>query len=709
MAEGESGSRTPPWFWDKRKLEPLEGGQIVAEKFVIERFIGQGGFGQVYEAKELALGRVVALKRLVLIDDLAEEFWKKSIRGLVELGRHPRILEFYSYDRELKRDDDGTPYYEYYLAMEYAPSGSLAQELGAGYGSPRAAVERFLEVLEAVEFLHSKRVVHRDIKSSNVLVASDGSLKLGDFDTLRVLDEVSRLSSFVGTLRYMAPEVAAGRRYDHRADIYSLGLLLTEMLLAEQIGEGVPDEQFERLDEPYRSIVQKAAAVSVEQRYSSCAELRAALEDAIGIARVAAADRTLMSRDIEAEAVEVKEKPLRGEGTIVPQREMEVVEVKEKIGIELEKPEEKIEKPKGDARLKRKRLVLKNSLFLLVITVTAIIVYFQIKLGKWQNQAMTFEELGNKWNDIEALGEADPTQLTKLFSAMDSSNPLIAGAAIDMLWIHEKNVKAALPKLRVIAENGTGYAKEAALWMKTYMEKPTEDESIMWKYWKTFLVKEKCFVSIKPLSDLQKKAVAKELGFKFKTSTECFPLVGVIGECEFLLSCGEDLEIWPFPITNGEAYVVTAHLKAVPHVAGYSRSALFQKLLSGSWACEILGAYDEAEVVGVLDVDGDRKFETLLRYEGHHQGVFIHYRLYSFHRIGTSPVLSVDYVGGGGPQNYTAFGRISFHDVNNDGVQEVILTLFESENKRKRVFHTLYYFDQKNKKYIPIIKPSVEK
>jgi len=300
--------KTPPWFWNEKKLEPLEDGTIIAEKFMINRFLGQGGFGQVYEAHELALERAVAIKRLILIDSIAEEFWKKSIKGLLELGVHPRVLEFYSYERERHRDGDEYRN-EYYLAMEYAPNGNLEREIERGYSSHEDAVKRFLEVLDAVEFLHSKRIVHRDIKAGNVLIAADGSLKLGDFDTLRVLDKVSRASSVVGTPRYMAPEVAIGRKYDHRADVYSLGLLLCEMLSNRRIGEDDDvDSMIEELSEPYRLIVEKATQTSDKDRYQSCAELKAALDDAIGVRKPSAQIAADHTRAVKEEAVEVEER-----------------------------------------------------------------------------------------------------------------------------------------------------------------------------------------------------------------------------------------------------------------------------------------------------------------------------------------------------------------------------------------------------------------
>lgn len=192
--------------------------------------IGRGGMGTVYEAEDPATGAVVAVKTLAthLGDDpgLRRRF-ATEIETLKSL-RHPGIVRLLAFGEE-----DGRPYY----AMELVRGRSLEQMLRAGRRLTwREAVAVAQEVTRALKSAHDHGVVHRDLKPANLLFADEPTagcgVKLADFGIARLFGDAGQThaGTIVGTVEYMAPEQAAGRAVDHRADLYALGLVLFAML-----------------------------------------------------------------------------------------------------------------------------------------------------------------------------------------------------------------------------------------------------------------------------------------------------------------------------------------------------------------------------------------------------------------------------------------------------------------------------------------------
>lgn len=198
-------------------------------RYEIEKVLGRGAMGVVYLARDPVIGRHVALKTLTLPAeaDEAEEFRQRFLREAQAAGRlnHPAIVTVYD------AGVDGATGLSY-MAMELIEGRSLKELLRAGQQFTYSEVARIGTALAgALDYAHSKGVVHRDIKPANILLTSQGLVKITDFGVARL--ESSNLTAtgqFIGTPNYMSPEQVTGGAVDGRSDLFSLGVVLFEML-----------------------------------------------------------------------------------------------------------------------------------------------------------------------------------------------------------------------------------------------------------------------------------------------------------------------------------------------------------------------------------------------------------------------------------------------------------------------------------------------
>ena len=209
--------------------EPLAGREVGG--YVVERLLGAGGMGEVYLARELKLGRPVAFKvlpRHALADPERAERFKREARALSALN-HPNLVTVY---------DVGEHAGLAYIAMEYVEGRTLRSLLE---DRPRLGESLAIaaQIAEALAAAHQAGVVHRDVKPDNVMVRPDGYVKLLDFGLAKLTEPsaprgdgpgVTRAGAAMGTLAYMSPEQAAGEAVDHRTDIWSLGVLIYELV-----------------------------------------------------------------------------------------------------------------------------------------------------------------------------------------------------------------------------------------------------------------------------------------------------------------------------------------------------------------------------------------------------------------------------------------------------------------------------------------------
>ena len=262
--------RSPP------KLETI---QAAFPQLEILDLIGQGGMGAVYKARQPKLDRIVALKILPLRlarEPLFAERFEREGRLLARLN-HPNIVGVYDFGQA-----DG----HYYLIMEYVDGVNLRQAFASARFTPQQALSVIPKICEALQFAHDEGVLHRDIKPENILLDTKGRVKIADFGIAKFsgVDDKTGLTATgatIGTPHYMAPEqVEQPANVDHRADIFSLGVVFYEMLTGElPLGRfSAPSERTKSLDARIDHVVMRALEKDRERRQQSANEVRTQVE-----------------------------------------------------------------------------------------------------------------------------------------------------------------------------------------------------------------------------------------------------------------------------------------------------------------------------------------------------------------------------------------------------------------------------------------------
>ena len=232
------------------------GATLCDGRYRLDTVLGRGGMAIVWRASDVQLERDVAIK--VISDVLATDprfvaRFQREARLAAGLS-HPNLVKVFDFSV-----DGGRPF----LIMEYIPGGTLAEARGRGLDADVLA----RDLLDAVAHIHAAGILHRDIKPGNVLLGADGSPRLTDFGIARS-DETTALTQtgqVLGTLRYIAPEVAAGEPASVQSDLYSLGVLLRE------VGG-------DHADEPLRSLLARLTAPDPRDRPRSAADALADLD-----------------------------------------------------------------------------------------------------------------------------------------------------------------------------------------------------------------------------------------------------------------------------------------------------------------------------------------------------------------------------------------------------------------------------------------------
>lgn len=259
-----SGSWTPP---SVEEIAPLFPG------YEIQALLGRGGMGAVYRARQPELDRLVAIKVLPLEISVDEEIaarFRREARALARL-QHPHIIAVHNFGTTTEG--------HLFIVMEHVDGADVAQLLRGGRLDVAQALGVVRQVCEALQFAHTHGVIHRDIKPANVLVDSSGQVKVGDFGlaTLSRADDPhdhTHSQVALGTPDYTAPEQWRGEA-DHRADIYSLGVMFYEMLTGE-VPHGVfdPPSRKAPVDARLDPVVLRAMQEAPERRYQQADELR---------------------------------------------------------------------------------------------------------------------------------------------------------------------------------------------------------------------------------------------------------------------------------------------------------------------------------------------------------------------------------------------------------------------------------------------------
>ncbi|KAJ6218104.1 hypothetical protein RDWZM_009261 [Blomia tropicalis] len=210
--------------------------------FEIGRPLGRGKFGNVYLAREKKSRYIVALK-VLFKSQLMNSNLHYQLKREIEIQSHlvhPNILRLFGYFYDDTR---------VYLILEYAQKGELYRQLKElGRFEEKQAAIYLLQLINALRYCHERNVIHRDIKPENILIGSKGELKIADFGWC-VHAPSSRRDTMCGTLDYLAPEMIQQRPYDHKVDIWCLGILAYEFLV------GKPPFETKSTPETYRRIV----------------------------------------------------------------------------------------------------------------------------------------------------------------------------------------------------------------------------------------------------------------------------------------------------------------------------------------------------------------------------------------------------------------------------------------------------------------------
>lgn len=302
-------------------MRRLETPSEIAGRYEILGRLGSGGMGDVLRARDSVLGRTVALKilpfELAVQPGFVERF-RAEAQAVARIS-HANVVQVHDWGQE----DDS-----YYMVMEYVRGKNLRQVLSSrpsGRLHPRQAAQIAGQVLGALAAAHAKGVVHRDVKPENVMVATDGRVKVADFGIARALERAAFTGGMLGTVAYVAPEQARGEQVDQRADLYSCGCMLYELLTGSLPFEGdaakvLQDHLNGRVPAPSAlvpsvgpeldRIVLKATAPTREDRYQSATEMRKDLAAAI-----ASLPEAPPLADLTAEFT--SETPMEAVGTVV--------------------------------------------------------------------------------------------------------------------------------------------------------------------------------------------------------------------------------------------------------------------------------------------------------------------------------------------------------------------------------------------------------
>lgn len=273
---------------------------MLSDRYEVGELIGRGGMASVYRGRDLTLGREVAIK--ILESDLAADAtFRTRFRLEAQAASrmsHPTIVRVYDAGEDCEPDADGGTRPVPYIVMELVSGRTLKEIIAAGPVTIDDAIHYTDGILEALEYSHRAGVVHRDIKPGNVMVTAGGHVKVMDFGIARAVSDssstVAETTAILGTAAYFSPEQAKGEPVDSRADVYSAGVVLYELLTGRPPFRGetpvavayqhvsetplAPSEIVDTVPRSLDAVALRALAKDPFQRYQDAASFRAALD-----------------------------------------------------------------------------------------------------------------------------------------------------------------------------------------------------------------------------------------------------------------------------------------------------------------------------------------------------------------------------------------------------------------------------------------------
>lgn len=268
MQPQASGRQAPTGLPELAELQ-----QLVPE-FELQSVLGRGGMGVVYRARHLKLDRLVAIKFLLpdlVADPAFPERFEREARALAKLD-HPGIIGAHDFGKAGEL---------FYLVLEFVDGANVRELLAQGQLSTSDVLSFSTQLCDALQFAHDNGVVHRDIKPENILIDQDGRVRIADFGLAKMVGQepsmvgLTQTNQALGTPHYMAPEQVVAGDVDHRADLFSLGVVVYEMLTGTlPIGRFQPPSSKTPAARPLDAVVMKSLHNDPDQRYQQARQLK---------------------------------------------------------------------------------------------------------------------------------------------------------------------------------------------------------------------------------------------------------------------------------------------------------------------------------------------------------------------------------------------------------------------------------------------------
>jgi serine/threonine protein kinase len=268
-------------------------------RYHVRRKIGEGGMGVVYEGYDPFIARRVALKAIrqeYVVGPDADEFLHRLQREAQAAGslNHPNVVAVYDYCEGLTLGADGTQLHTPFIVMEYIEGRELASRFKSQERFAVPEIQRIMgQILDALRYLHSQGVVHRDIKPGNIILLNDGSVKVADFGIARIESStLTRVGSVMGSPDYMSPEQFGGQAVDNRCDLYAAAVILYQFLTGKLPLSGAPSASMHRalyelppapsavsadVPKAFDKILRRALAKRASDRFQTAAEFKQAI------------------------------------------------------------------------------------------------------------------------------------------------------------------------------------------------------------------------------------------------------------------------------------------------------------------------------------------------------------------------------------------------------------------------------------------------
>ena len=431
-------------------------GQKINDRYQIMKTIGEGGMANVYLAYDTILDRNVAVK--VLRGDLAtdEKFVRRFQREALSASSlsHPNIVEVYDVG-----EDNGS----YYIVMEYIKGKHLKQLLKQrGKLTLTEVVDIMLQITDGMSAAHDKYIIHRDIKPQNIMILENGLIKITDFGIAMALNstQLTQTNSVMGSVHYLPPEQASGKGATIQSDVYSMGILMYELLTGELPfrGDNAVEIALKHIKEPFprirsvlpnlpqsiENIIMKATAKNTKNRYSDAREMHDDLKTALTDERVAEPQYSFKYKELdeidskEPKTTEVK--PVKKKKDEVDLSGFDDEEPKKKPAKkeEVAEPEEKVEpkKKKGDVDIKTHKITERemrrreNKILLVLGAIFTALVLIIVAIFTLYSLTGKVKEV--KVPDVSGMTEVEAAKaLEKLGISVSAENKYVSSSTVE--------------------------------------------------------------------------------------------------------------------------------------------------------------------------------------------------------------------------------------------------------------------------------------